>query len=171
MTTDPIIDQKNLLISLIKDTNGLDGENLIYTAWAAALNSQSDYVVGLVAKNVNYPNAEQLRAIQFAISRMGVTNPYFLSRQFVDVKAGGTLEELNFRSLQQLNIKNEVAYHYACVVVSLMNGGHVCLRSHVDSLKASHQSDKHIDAAMRLGAACSSLSKHPFMVKTDEVKS
>lgn len=169
MTTDPIVDQTNLLVSLMTKTSGLDGENLVYIAWAAALNSQSDYVVELVAKSIHYPNVEQLRAIQFAISRMGVTNPYFLARQFVDVKAGGTLEDLNFRSLQQLNIRNEVAYHYACVVVSLMNGGQMCLRAHVDSLKNSRQSDKNIDAAMRFGAVCSSLSKHPFMAKIDEV--
>ncbi|NRA56122.1 MAG: hypothetical protein HRU23_18435 [Gammaproteobacteria bacterium] len=165
MTSDVIVDQKDLLVSLLTTSHGLDNESLIYCAWAAALNSQSEYVVELVAQSVSAPNDRQLRAIQLAISRMGVTNPYFLSRQFVDVRAGGSLTELNFRPLSQLNIDNELAYHYACVVVSLMNGGHICLRSHIDSLKTSNQSDQQIDAVMRLGAVCSSLARHQFAAK------
>lgn len=158
-----IDDQVALLTSLFTKQKELNNDNLIYAAWAAALNSQSRNVVDHIAKHIPRPNAETITAIEYAISRMGVTNPYFIARHFVDIKAGGTLDDLHFRPLQALNIANETAYHYACVVVSLMNGGHVCLHSHVNSLLALNESHKSIDAAMRLGAVCSSLSKRAFI--------
>ncbi|MGF1725678.1 hypothetical protein [Photobacterium nomapromontoriensis] len=158
-----INDQIALLTSLLTQPKELNNDNLIYAAWAAALNSQSKNVVEHIAKYIPRPNSEALMAIESAISRMGVTNPYFIARQFVNIEAGGSLDALHFRPLQALNIANETAYHYACVVVSLMNGGHVCFRSHVNSLLAVNESAASIDAAMRLGAVCSSLSKRAFI--------
>ena len=158
-----ITDQIALLSSLLTKQTELNNDNLIYAAWAAALNSQSKYIVENISQHIQRPDVNTLQDIEYAISRMGVTNPYFMSRQFVDIQQGGSLNSLHFRPLQALNIKNETAYHYACVVVSLMNGGHMCLSSHVNSLLERNETEKSIDAAMRLGAVCSSLAKRTFI--------
>ncbi|MBY3787927.1 hypothetical protein [Photobacterium carnosum] len=160
----PVIDdQIALLSSLLTKQTELNNDNLIYAAWAAALNSQSKYLVEYINKHIKLPDEAILEDIEYAISRMGVTNPYFIARQFIDIKEGGSLKSLHFRPLQALNIKNETAYHYACVVVSLMNGGYICLSSHVNSLLELNETEKSIDAAMRLGSVCSSLSKRSFI--------
>lgn len=158
-----IDDQIALLSSLLTKQTDLTNDNLVYATWAAALNSQSKYVVENISKQIKRPDGDTLQDIEYAISRMGVTNPYFIARQFVDIKQGGSLNSLHFQPLHALNIKNETAYHYACVVVSLMNGGHMCLASHVNSLLERNETEQSIDAAMRLAAVCCSLSKRTFI--------
>lgn len=44
-----------------------------------------------------------------------------------------------------------------------MNGGHMCLASHVNSLLERNETEQSIDAAMRLAAVCCSLSKRTFI--------
>ncbi|MEH6533034.1 MAG: hypothetical protein V7735_17060, partial [Photobacterium frigidiphilum] len=65
----------------------------------------------------------------------------------------GSLNALYFRSFADINVKNEVAYHYACVAVSMVNGGFACFQSHCGSLKQLGESDKAIDQALRITAA------------------
>lgn len=151
-------DQVNLLNSLLTSGNQNQEDSLIYAAWASALTTGSEYVIGLVERVLGKPSDAQRRDIEFAIGRMGVTNPYFIARQFVDVKSGGSLESLNFRSFSSMQVVNEMAYHHACVAISLINGGHMCLRSHVGSLQEAGVPDNEIDVTMRLAAACHSLN-------------
>ena len=157
--SDTHIDQENLLKSLLANKAGIHRESLVYAAWAAAYTVKSPYVTELIEAAIGQPTQAQQRSIAFAVARMGVTNPYFLSRQFVNITAGGTLEALGFRPLSQLNVSNETAYHYACVAVSLINGGHVCLQSHVSILQSTGESDGDIDCVMRLAAVCHALAK------------
>ena len=167
MSIHPTSEQLALLKKLTSGQDHLTGENLLYCTWASALNSQSTFVVEQVSALIEKPNTEQKRAISLAISRMGVTNPYFISRQLVRVMAGGTLNDLGFSSLSALNVENEIAYHYACIVISLMNGGQPCLNSHIHSLRAAGETEQAIDAAMRLAAICSSLAKSQFALSID----
>jgi alkyl hydroperoxide reductase subunit D len=148
-----------LLLKQICLEDEFSGDNLLFSAWAAALTTKSHDVSELVKRFIGEPSKEQLQAIEYSVARMSVTNPYFVARQYVDIKAGGSLESLNFKPLTALNICNETAYHYACVAVSVINGGHVCLQSHVSILKAQGEPDSAIDAAMRLAAVCYSLAK------------
>ncbi|ASP49429.1 hypothetical protein [Cognaticolwellia beringensis] len=107
---------------------------------------------------INEPTPSQKRDIEFAVARMGGTNPYFVARQYIDIAEGGILEALHFRSFAMLNIENETQYHHACVAISLINGGYVCLRSHVNSLQHANEPDKNIDITMRIAAVCHSLN-------------
>jgi AhpD family alkylhydroperoxidase len=156
-------DQVVLFNQLITEQSELKSENLLFAAWAAAYATKNDEIVNLLAQKLAKPDNAQARQIAYAVNRMGVTNPYFIARKFVDIQAGGTLDALNFTPFPQLGIKNEVAYHYACVTVSLINGGHVCLDSHASSLRSLGESDTAIDTAMRLAAVCHSLSASTFM--------
>ncbi|NOR68836.1 MAG: hypothetical protein GQ532_03935 [Methylomarinum sp.] len=150
-------DQIELLKQLLSDTPGFSGENRLFTAWAAVFALGSEQVQVLIEENVDKPDDTQLKSIKYAVHRMGVTNPYFIARTYVEVQSGGTLNALGFRPLQELGVTNETAYHCACVAVSLINGGFMCLRSHVESLQQSGASDELIDAVMRLAAVCHSL--------------
>jgi alkyl hydroperoxide reductase subunit D len=145
-----------LLLKHICLESELSGENLLFSAWAAALATKNHDVSELVKRFIGEPSNEQRQAIEYSVARMSVTNPYFVSRQYVEINAGGTLASLKFRPLAELNIGNETAYHFACVAVSLVNGGHICLQSHVGILKAQGEPDLAIDAAMRLAATCHS---------------
>ncbi|GAM66139.1 hypothetical protein JCM19236_3591 [Vibrio sp. JCM 19236] len=150
-------DQLTLLKNLLSSTNDTNYVRVLYAAWASALTTGSRYVIDLVKAEIDEPTESQRRDIEFAIARMGVTNPYFIAKQFVEVNAGGSLESLNFKSFASLNVEDEVAYHHACVAISLINGGHMCLRSHVGSLQQAGVPDPEIDATMRLAAVCHSL--------------
>jgi AhpD family alkylhydroperoxidase len=168
MMLDARIDQENLLKSILQNTPGLDKESIIFSAWAAVYTVQSTHVENLVESWIGKPTQEQKRAILFSVARMGVTNPYFVSRQYLDLNAGGTLEALNFRSFGDIKVANEAAYHFACIAVSVINGGHMCLRSHAMSLLNAGATDENIDAVMRLGAVCHSLAKLEFSFDKDE---
>tara|TARA_R110000744_G_scaffold7183_4_gene24601 strand:+ start:3576 stop:4073 length:498 start_codon:yes stop_codon:yes gene_type:complete len=152
------IDQIDLLKSLLTNTNDNNKLSVAYSAWAAVYTCGSEYLKNLMLELINEPTASQKRDIEFAVARMGVTNPYFVARQYVDIAEGGTLEALNFRAFATLAIENETQYHHACVAISLINGGHMCLRSHVSSLQHDNESDKNIDISMRIAAVCHSLS-------------
>ncbi|QQX80662.1 hypothetical protein JK628_01945 [Shewanella sp. KX20019] len=146
-------DQRLLLKSVLISENHLASSSIKTAAWAAALACRDWDVVKQVQFIVGDLSPEAKREIQYAISRMSVTNPYFFSRQFVDVHAGGNLESLKFRSFADIAVENEVDYHYACIAVSMINGGYACFKSHTMSLKTLGQSDAAIDQAMRITAA------------------
>jgi len=152
------IDQTDLLKSLLTNTNDTNQLSVLYAAWAAVYTTGSKYLKKLVLAVLSEPLPAQKRDIEFAVARMGVTNPYFVARQYVDIAAGGSLDALNFTPFSKLNIDNERAYHHACVAVSLINSGHMCLRSHVSSLQLANESDTNIDISMRIAAVCHSLN-------------
>ena len=152
------VDQITLLKTLLTNTNHANQLSIMYAAWASVYTTGSEYLKKLVLQVIDEPSPPHKRDIEFAVARMGVTNPYFIARQFVSVKAGGSLDDLNFRSFSMLNIENEQAYHHACVAISLINGGHMCLSSHVGSLQASNETDENIDCSMRIAAASHSLN-------------
>lgn len=151
-------DQIELLKNLLTDSNDSNRLSVLYAAWASAYTTGSEFLKKSVLDIIAEPSPMQKRDIEFAVARMGVTNPYFIARQYVNIEAGGSLEALNFRPLSMLNIENEQAYHHACVAISVINGGHVCLHSHVASLQNSNESDEHIDISMRIAAVSHSLN-------------
>lgn len=151
-------DQVELLKKLLSNTNDSNQLSIAYAAWASVYTTGSEYLKTIVLQVISEPSLSQKRDINFAVARMGVTNPYFVARQYIDVTAGGTLEALNFKPFPMLDIENELPYHHACVAISLINGGHMCLRSHVSSLQAVNESDKNIDNSMRIAAASHSLN-------------
>jgi len=151
-------DQTDLLKSLLINTNEKNQLNVLYAAWAAVYTTGSKYLETLILEVLSEPLPSQKRDIEFAVARMGVTNPYFVARQYVDLTAGGSLEALNFKPFSSLTIENELAYHHACVAISLINSGHMCLRSHVRSLQHANESDNNIDISMRIAAVCHSLN-------------
>lgn len=152
------IDQTDLLKNLLTNTNTSNQLSVSYSAWAAVYTTGSEYLKKLVLDAISEPSPTQKRDIEFAVARMGVTNPYFVARQYVDVPAGGSLEALNFKAFPMLAIENEQQYHHACVAISLINGGHMCLRSHVNSLQLANESAINIDISMRIAAVCHSLN-------------
>jgi hypothetical protein len=81
------------------------------------------------------------RELLFAVNRMSVTTPYSVSRGVVDLVAGCTLDPLNLRSVADIKVTNEIVYHYACVAVSMVNGGYNCFHSHCNSLKQLGETD------------------------------
>ena len=131
-------------------------------------NSLSEFdLTEYVKSEVGGLSAEEKRAIYIASSRMSVTNPYFMGRSIHPLQAGGTLDALDFRPFPQLNVENEQGYHYACVAVSLINGGFVCFNSHITSLKADSQQDEAIDQALRLVASICSIKQLMFNAQID----
>ncbi|MCL1056650.1 hypothetical protein L2729_01435 [Shewanella gelidimarina] len=146
-------DQRLLLKSVLISENHLPSSAIKMVAWAAALACRDEDVVKQVQFIVGDLSAEAKREMQYAVSRMSVTNPYFFSRQFVDIHAGGNLESLQLRPFTDIAVENEVDYHYACIAVSMVNGGYACFQSHTMSLKTLGQSDTAIDQAMRITAA------------------
>lgn len=151
-------DQIDLLHNLLQTVNEDDRISVMYAAWASALTTGSSYVKDLVKTYIGTTKPLEMRDIEFAIARMGVTNPYYMARQFSPLAVDASLENLNFRSFDLLDVKNEIAYHHACVAISLINGGYICLRSHVSSLQSSGVSDEKIDITMRIAAVCHSLN-------------
>ncbi|GIU03361.1 hypothetical protein TUM4261_00490 [Shewanella sp. c952] len=146
-------DQRLLLKSVLIGENHLPSSAIRMVAWSAALACRDSEVVKQVQFIVGELCKEAKRDMQYAMSRMSVTNPYFFSRQFVDIHAGGDLPSLKFRPFADIAVDNEVNYHYACIAVSMVNGGYACFKSHTMSLKALGESDTAIDQAMRITAA------------------
>lgn len=128
-----------------------------WVAWAAALAARDEGIVARVRALSGPLEGEARRAILLALSRMGVTNPYFFSRQFAQVEAGGSLEALAMRPFDALGVQDATAYHYACIAISMLNGGYMCFRSHLGSLQQAGESDAAIDQAMRLASAIAAL--------------
>lgn len=146
-------DQKTLLHKVLKEQQFLSPVNRKCSAWAAALACQDLSVIAVVKEHLGALTENEQRELLFAVSRMSVTNPYFVSRGIIDLQAGGTLEALSFRSFSDIKVDNEIAYHYACIAVSMVNGGHACFRSHCSSLKQLGETDKAIDQTLRITAA------------------
>jgi alkyl hydroperoxide reductase subunit D len=156
-------DQKALFDNIAKDSGTLTGNNLKYTAWAAAYACRDKSVLKLVGDTIGPLDTTAKRDVKFATMRMAVTNPYFFSRQFVQTDAGGTLQDLNLRGFDTLNVADETAYHYACLAISMINGGYVCFASHTNSLQQSGESAKSIDTAMRLTSAINAMRQLAFL--------
>lgn len=156
--TETNIDQIELLKKLLTDTNDNNATAVAYAAWAAALTTGSDLVVELVEETIGSLSENAMRDVKFAVSRMGVTNPYFMARQFFPLQAGGTLAALNFRSFPEIQVGDALGYHHACVAISLINGGFMCLKDHSSQLKNAGVSDSDIDATMRIAATAHSLN-------------
>lgn len=151
---DTKLDQIVLLTNLLASANKETNRSIRYAAWASAFATGSDYVMNLVRDELGELSPPEKNDVEFAVARMGVTNPYFMAKQYVTTNAESSL---NLRSFAKLNVQDEHAYHHACVAVSLINGGFVCLQSHVGQLQAARVSDRDIDVTMRIAAACHSL--------------
>jgi len=146
-------DQKTLLNNVLTEQEFLSPVNKKCSAWAAALACQDQSVIAVVKEHLGALTENERRELLFAVSRMSVTNPYFVSRGIIDLQAGGTLNALCFRSFADIKVSNEIAYHYACVAVSMVNGGHACFHSHCSSLKQLGETDQAIDQTLRITAA------------------
>lgn len=154
-------DQLELFNQLLADFSALERSSqqaLSYAAWAATWTTGSSYVADLVTKRIGNLDTKSKRDVEFAIARMGVTNPYFMAREFAQLNNQTSLANLNFRPFAELAIQDEVAYHHACIACSLINQGYVCLRSHISSLQQSGISDQTIDTTLRLASVCHALS-------------
>ncbi|UJF17047.1 carboxymuconolactone decarboxylase family protein [Vibrio sp. SS-MA-C1-2] len=152
-----VIESRADQVALLKKLLKTDNRAISYAAWAAVFTTGSTYVHDLISNEIETLSKLEKRDVEFAVARMGVTNPYFVARQFVSIGSGGSLEALNFRDFPQLDVQDDVAYHHACVAVSLINGGYVCLRSHVTQLQAAGVPDQDIDTTMRIAAVSHSL--------------
>lgn len=137
-----------------------------WVAWAAALASKDDAVVQLISRHIEPLQSDEQYALEHALNRMAVTNPYFFSRQFFAPNAGGSLEALAMPPFASLGIENDTAYHYACIAISMINGGYACYQSHMSSLLQAGETDAAIDQAMRLTAAVSALRQATFNART-----
>jgi AhpD family alkylhydroperoxidase len=146
-------DQEALLDSVLTEQAFLSPVNLKWAAWAAALACRDSAVISLVKHRLGTLTENEKRELLFAVNRMSVTNPYFVSRGVVDLAVGGTLNALSLRSFTEIKVTNEIAYHYACVAVSMVNGGYNCFRSHSSSLTQLGETDQAIDQALRITAA------------------
>ena len=123
------IDRTALLKNFLTSTNDTNQLGVLYAARAAVYTTGSKYLETLILEAFSEPSPLQKRDIEFAVARMGVTTPYFVARQHINLAAVGSLEALNFTPF---SIDNELTYHHACVAISLINSGHMCLRSHIE---------------------------------------
>lgn len=124
-----------------------------YVVWATVMAARCTDLMSLAQDVAAGLDDVSKRDIRFALNRMSVTNPYFFSRNYAQVNAGGSLDGLNLRPFDEINVNDEVGYHYACIAISMVNGGYNCFRSHVASLQQLGQNDSAIDQAMRLTSA------------------
>jgi len=104
-------------------------------------------------------NETEAQSVLLAASRMGMTNPYFQARMVADIAAGGSLEALAMRPLQQTGVEDETAYHYYCIAISSINNGMPCFRSHLMALFNGGESPAAVDQALRITAAIHSLDQ------------
>jgi len=146
-------DQKRLLDTLLTTPCFLSAPLAKQCAYSAALACQDQSVMDLLSESVGKLLLKERQLITYAVSRMSTTNPYFMSRKALTLLGGGTLSALNLRPLSDLDISDTSAYHYACVCVSVVNGGYECLQSHADSLRQGGQNDDAIDEAIRITVA------------------
>lgn len=163
-------DQLELLQKVLKTEINLTPENKKITAWATAVASQNAALVALIKDEVGELSPEEKKIITIASSRMAVTNPYFMGRNVFPLQSGGTLNDINMRPFQALDIHNETAYHYACIAISSVNNGFVCFASHANSLRASAQSEDAIDQALRVIASVLAIKQIMFNVTIADLK-
>jgi len=143
-------DQTNLFENTLFNELYLDSKYKKYVAYSAALALKDENIINLLKQKIGSLTNQEKKAVTLASSRMAVTNPYFMSRNIAPLQAGGTLESLYMRAFPTLEVEDEVAYHYACIAISIINKGYVCFNSHLQSLKSKKQSDLAIDQAIRL---------------------
>jgi len=146
-------DQKCLLDSLLTTPCFLSASLAKQCAYSAALACQDQSVMDLISDSVGKLLLKERQLITYAVSRMSTTNPYFMSRKALNLSGEGTLTALKLRPFADLDIADTSAYHYACVCVSMVNGGYDCLQGHADSLRQGGQTDDAIDEALRITAA------------------
>ncbi len=163
-------DQLTLLKKTLKEEKHLATENRKIVAWAAAIASQSRDMVELIKGETGELTSEEKRIVNLANSRMSVTNPYYMSRNVFPLNSGGTLDALNLRPFQELNIANGISYHYACVAISSVNHGFACFTSHMSSLQSQSQSDAAMDQALRITAAVLALKQIMFNTTLEYLK-
>ena len=144
-------DQAQMLMQALAEETMSDSHKR-YVVWSAVMAAKDDQLLELVKAEIGELTDPEKRDVRFALSRMSVTNPYFFSRNFVQVNAGGSLDVLNMRPFPSIDVHDETGYHYACIAISMVNGGYNCFRSHVASLQQAQESDQAIDQAMRITA-------------------
>ncbi len=155
-------DQEKLLNETLKENEFLSKEYIRIVAWAASIVTKDEKIVSFIKEKVGGLSKEEKRTVCIASSRMSVTNPYFMGRNVHPINAGGNINDLMFQPFQTLNIKDELAYHYACIAFSIVNGGYMCFLSHITSLENFRQDPKAIDQALRLAVAISSIRQNIF---------
>lgn len=157
-----IDDQKTLLENTLKDDRFLNNDYIKVAAWASSIVTKDEEIVTLIKNKVGDLTTEEKRTVFIASSRMSVTNPYFMGRNVHPVNAGGTIDGLGFRPFHELNIKDELAYHYACIAFSIINGGYMCFNSHMTSLKNLGQTPEAIDHALKIAVVISAIRQNIF---------
>lgn len=95
---------------------------------------------------------QEREEIEFALMRMCTTSPYNVARNITGLSTGGSLVDLGMHPQNEFAPKDPVAYHYACVAISMIDSGFVCLGSHVNSLRQYGEGEASIDYALRLVA-------------------
>jgi hypothetical protein len=158
-------DQLDLLHITLHEENHLTPENRKIVAWATAMASQNKKLVEFTASETDNLTVDEKKIVTLASSRMAVTNPYFMSRNVFPLQSGGTLKSINLRPFQELNIDNEVGYHYACIAISSVNNGFLCFNSHMTSLQSLSEKDDAIDQALRIVSAILSIKQIMFNVE------
>jgi len=156
-------DQQALFNQLITEPAPLTKSRVSYICWAAALASREPALVHQVEQALGPLPQELRQEVEFAVMRMSVTNPYFVARNVGAVNNPTDLSALAMRPLSEIAPADSVAYHYACVAVSSLNGGFVCLGSHIQSLRQSGESEQAIDTALKLAAALCGLRAQAFL--------
>ncbi len=163
-------DQIELFEKVIKKEHHLTQENIKLVAWATAIASQNMPLVEFINDELGELSSDEKRIITIASSQMAVTNPYYMSRNVFPLQSGGTLDAISLRPFQDLKIKNEIGYHYACIAISSVNSGFMCFSSHTNSLKSHSQNDDSIDQANRIISAVLSIKQIMFNAKVDYLK-
>ncbi|MBN3561136.1 hypothetical protein [Aliamphritea spongicola] len=155
-------DQLNLLTETIEADGVLSQESRDWVLWAAVHALRDDKIMKWANQQFAAPAEEINRGVILASSRMAVTNPYFMARNIQPLQAGGSLQDLQMRPFDDLDVSNACGYHYACVAVSAINSGFVCYNSHLHSLRQHGESDAAIDQALRLVAGLMSFRQMVF---------
>jgi len=142
-------DQAQMLTRALAE-DAMSDSHKRYVIWSAVMAAKDKDLIELAKTQMGELPEPEKRDVRFALSRMSVTNPYFFSRNFAQVNAGGSLDVLNMRPFPSINVHDETGYHYACVAISMVNGGYNCFRSHVASLQQVGENDQAVDQAMRI---------------------
>ena len=150
-------DQIDLFENSLEVENSLDNEYKKWVTFSAAIACKNKDIYTLIEQKFGSLEKNQKEAIILASSRMAVTNPYFMAKSIKPLQAGGSLDAIYMRDFSKLGVENDTAYHYACIAISIINGGYVCFNSHLHSLKAKGRSDLAIDQALRIASSIHNL--------------
>ncbi|WP_136468558.1 hypothetical protein [Flagellimonas onchidii] len=157
-----IEDQQKLFEETLKGNKLLSKEHIKMIAWASSMVTRDEKIVSLIKSKVGELDEEEKRILHIASSRMSVTNPYFMGRSVSAIDTGGTIEDIGLRPFPSLGIVDELAYHYICMVFSLINGGYMCYGSHKASLLRLGQHPGAIDQALKLAVVISAIRQNIF---------